>query len=314
LADEKTNPSSAPAAPESEDFAEYEAWRRAREAGDADEEDTQSEAPARPAAESAEEADTSDQSPEGEDSEPDEDEQAAEQPRRKGGFQRRIDKLVREKRELEARLAALEQRLAGGEHKPPAGEAADGTKQTPAASDHADGKPRPEDFDTYEAYTEALTDWKLEQRERQRAQQEAERRVFDSWMARIEAARREHPDFDEVVDSDVPVSEAMQRAILESDQGAEVAYWLGKHPEEAARIAKLSPIAAIREIGRIEASLAKPSPSPKPKATVTRAPKPVSPVSGGKAGGSASVYDDSLAEDYTAWERARRAELKRRAT
>ena len=297
---------SAPAAPETEDFGEYEAWRRAQAAGGtAADEDTESEAPAKPAAESAEEADTSDESPEGDASEPDEAEEE-QAPKRKGGFQRRIDKLVREKRELEARIAALEKRLAGGEQA--AGES--GETRRPAAAE--EGKPKPEDFDTYEAYTEALTDWKLEQRERQRVQEDAQRRVYESWMARIQAARQAHPDFDEVVDSDVPVSAAMQQAILESDNGAEIAYWLGKHPEEAERISKLPPIAAIREIGRIEASLA--APPPQPKAPVTRAPKPVTPVSGGKPGGARDVYDPALAEDYNAWELVRRAELKRKAS
>jgi hypothetical protein len=313
LADE-TKATGAAAPPETDDYADYAAWRAAQEAAAADhDDDTPSEAPAaKPEAESAEEADASEVSPEGDEEESESDEQpGAEQPKRKGGFQRRIDKLTREKRELEARIAALEAKLAGGA----------GTGAPPGEAEHqarpaeAPGKPRPEDFDTYEAYTEALTDWKLEQRERERARQDAERRVFESWMERIDAARKAHPDFDEVVDSDTPVSAAMQQAILESDQGAEIAYWLGKHPEEAERISKLPPIAAIREIGRIEALLSsKKEPSPKPKATITRAPKPVTPVSGGKASLTGDIYDPALAEDYTAWERARRAELKRKAS
>lgn len=304
---DQTKATGAAAPPETEDYAEYAAWRTAQESA-AQSDDERSEAPAAPEAESAEEADASDDSPEGDEDDSDADKQPGDQPRRKGGFQRRIDKLTREKRELEARIAALEGKLAGGAATPAAGEA---REQPPA---EAPGKPKPEDFDTYEAYTEALTDWKLEQRERERARQEAERQVFETWLARIEAARQAHPDFDEVVDSDTPVSAAMQQAILESEQGAEIAYWLGKHPEEAARIAKLPPIAAIREIGRIEASLNPKAPSPKPKAGITRAPKPVTPVSGGKAGAASDIYDPSLAEDYAAWERARRAELKRRAS
>lgn len=308
MADE-TKTSGAAAPPESEDYADYAAWLAAQKGRSTDDETVSSEAPARtPEAESAEEADASEVSLEGDEEESDSDEQpGAEQPKRKGGFQRRIDKLTREKRELEARIAALEAKLAGGTGKTPAGE-----DHEPTPPGEAPGKPKPEDFDTYEAYTEALTDWKLEQRERERARQEAERRVFERWLQRIEAARQAHPDFDEVVDSDTPVSAAMQQAILESDLGAEIAYWLGKHRAEAERISQLPPIAAIREIGRIEASLSQAEPSPKPKAPITRAPKPVTPVSGGKAGGVSDPYDPSLAEDYAAWERARRAELKRR--
>jgi preprotein translocase subunit SecA len=57
-------------------------------------------------------------------------------------------------------------------------------------------------------------------------------------------------------------------AILTSDRGPEVAYHLAKNPALAERLNRLSPIAAAREIGRIEAALEKSSPG------TTRKPPP----------------------------------------
>jgi hypothetical protein len=69
-------------------------------------------------------------------------------------------------------------------------------------------------------------------------------------------ARWKHPDFDAVINrQDVPLTPAMQQAVYESEEAGELIYYFGKHPEEAARIAKLSPISSAREIGKIENKL-----------------------------------------------------------
>ena len=82
-------------------------------------------------------------------------------------------------------------------------------------------------------------------------QQTVEQKVAD--------AVKKFPDFVEVVTS--PELPGMQgtpafQAILDSDNGAEVMYYLGKNPARAHQIASLSPINQVREIGRIEASIA----------------------------------------------------------
>ena len=70
-------------------------------------------------------------------------------------------------------------------------------------------------------------------------------------------AREKHADFDETVNRMiVPVSLAMTDAILDSDSGAEIMYWLGKHPADCKLIGDLEPLSAVREIGRIEGTIA----------------------------------------------------------
>ncbi len=201
--------------------------------------------------------------------------------KKKGGFQKKIDKLTRRVEEAEARAARAE---AGNDTKTPAAQ----------PKKDADGKPTPDSFETHAEFVEALTDWKVSQKlgekdqqvatERQKAQREE---ALVKWNERKAAATVAHPDFDEVVENaDVTVSPAMTQAIVESDLGAEIAYYLGKNPDEANRIAKLSASAALREMGKIEARLENtaekketpPAEKAAPKPSVK--PKPVAPVNG----------------------------------
>lgn len=84
--------------------------------------------------------------------------------------------------------------------------------------------------------------------------------ALESWNMKVTAAHARYPDFDAVTASaaadKLQITPAMQEAILESELGADLAYWLGKHPDECRRIAGLSPASAARELGRVEAGIA----------------------------------------------------------
>jgi hypothetical protein len=314
-----TNTTTAPP----DDFNEYVDWRAAGDSNGEPDEETMSEAAATAAAESAGDPESPEEDHEEQQEERADDTDAADgaeqTPKRKGGFQKRIDRLTREKRELESRVAELEGR--GTDTPAPAAAAATETG-TEAPATKATDKPTPEEYDSYEEFTEALTEWKLEQREQTRARTEQARAaeqqqkaVVASWNERAEAAREAFPDYDEVLEeaNDVPIPPAMQQALLESEHGPELAYKLAQDRAELERIVKLSPVSAARELGRLEATLATGKPAaPKPKPQVTRAPKPVTPIRGGKSGSTPSVYDADLADDYNAWERERQAQLKRK--
>ena len=70
-------------------------------------------------------------------------------------------------------------------------------------------------------------------------------------------AKEKHPDFDETISHlKLPTSHAMLEAILDSELGAEIMYWLGKHPTDCKLIGDLEPLSAVREIGRIEGTIA----------------------------------------------------------
>lgn len=166
-----------------------------------------------------------------------------------------------------------------------------GQPQVPVKGDWKSGnrEPREEDFPgNYEAYLDARVEWRTEQKltEREvRAKREAQARQQneqqEKFRERLHKGAEKYPDFEEVaLSADVPMSEAMAYAIADSDSSADIAYHLGKNPQEAARIAALPPWAAAREIGKIEDRIAA---APAPNATTTAAPKPIRTVAGTNA-------------------------------
>ncbi len=242
------------------------------------------------------------------------------QPRRKGGYQKKIDKLTAKIRALEGQLAQ------------PAGVKPAENKETAASQPQPDPnepnalKPKPtlEDCASIEEFTEKLTDWKADEREfakklaeRKQAHQDLAKASADAWEAKQSDARTRHADYDDVLKTTtgIVLPRHVQAAILESDLGADIAYELANDHTELKRIAGLSVLAAARAIGKIEARLeaqasTEATPTSKPK--VTNAPKPPSTVSGGRVVKSADVYSDELASDFSAWEKARNAELRNR--
>lgn len=222
-----------------------------------------------------------------------------EQPRdEKGKFksptQSRMDELTRARREAE-REAAYWRARANPE-----------TPEEPAA------KPVAKDFESYDEFTEALTDWKAEQavakalkardtETAQSAEQRAQQTKAETFAERQAQAKTSIADYDAVVGAaDVPVAQHVAEAILESNKGPELLYHLAKHPELAERLSGMSVREADREIGRIEASLG----SSKP-ATVTKpasnAPAPMRPT--GRGAATTAVNDPAKMshEEYRAW-------------
>lgn len=184
--------------------------------------------------------------------------------------------------------------------------------QAPAPAPENASAPRPEQFHTYEQYIDALTDWKVDQRissERSKAettkQSERVAQNLKAFQASVSKAEAHYPDMRDVIDTvmndtSFPVSPAMAEAIFESEKSAELAYWLGKNPDEARRISSLSSASAARELGRIEATLSTP-----PKRTVTQAPPPPKTLKGGET----PAKDPSKMDmsEYVAWRKSQSA-------
>lgn len=196
------------------------------------------------------------------------------------GVQKRIDRAVRQKYEAEARTKMLEERLNQLE-----------SRQQPIQPRQNDAQePTIDKYDNFDQYVAAKAEYiakkqiesTLSEREqRQRAASEAAERTktVDSWNKRMAAATAEMPDFEDIVStSNVPMTDAMQQAIMESDIGPKLAYYLANNPEEADAIGKLSPIGSIRALGRIEERLSSQTPAVK----TTSAPPPIKP-SGARA-------------------------------
>jgi hypothetical protein len=229
---------------------------------------------------------------------------------KKGGFQRRIDKLNGKLAEERRAREALEARLAGYQPKQDEPKVVETAKQ--------EGKPSPEAFETHAEYVEALTDWKIEQRE-SKAKQEAEKsrlmseqeKVFSSHQERVKSFAEKHDDFQEALESvdDIKPSSALVELLVTSENGPELMYELSKNREEYERIAKLSPLAAARAMGQLEARLSKPSEEPKKEIKkLTSAPKPIEPVGRGTATLSKSLNDPTIS--FAEYEALRNKQLR----
>jgi hypothetical protein len=215
------------------------------------------------------------------------------------GLQKRFKELTTKIRNLEAAAAT---RVAAAEPARSASErAAEPAKAAPAT---ATGRPESKDFEAYDEYMLKLQDWSLDQRD-QRKQREASDASDATaaaergreWQTALAGARERYDDYDEVALTDMPLNRATHNAIVESGaDGAELAYYLGQHADEAAAIFKLSPVATTLALGKIIATFAKPDQTATP--AVSRAPRPPKPVGGGRADSAGKEPDPA---DYPRW-------------
>lgn len=264
------------------------------------------------------ESDTEGKSPQDEgESENDEEPKPEAATKKKGGFQRRIDKLNGRNAALQQRLEVLESLLA----KNAGGAKSEAPKVDTATASTDEGKPNPDNYNTHAEYVEAVAEWqadkKVEQKLAERDKKAEQARLADAQKAaaqtyseRVKAFTAKTPDFTEVMADadDVPMSQVMQQAMLESEHGPALAYELAKNPEEAARIAGLHPISAAREMGKLEAKIAaraSEAKSTEPKKT-TQAPKPIEPVGGAKSTGVHKTLEDM---NFSEYEQARRKQM-----
>lgn len=165
-------------------------------------------------------------------------------------------------------------------------------------------KPKPEDFDDHDDYLKAHDKWKDGQKSddkdekdkpKSQAQIEFESALEDVTDSFAETQAK-YKDFKDVVHNDeLRITETMIIALADTEDAGEIAYYLGKHPDEAARIAEMNPVRQAAAIGKIEAKLAaddaedsdsdpekdkNKEPDKKPAKKVSKASDPVDPVKG----------------------------------
>lgn len=262
-----------------------------------------------------EEGDESDQDESTDDeSDQDESEEKDEQkPKKKSGFKKRIER-------FQKRLSEKEQELAHWKSEALKNNA-ESKKQGPSKTEQSTDlskKPKADDFDTHEEYVEALTDWKLEQKEVERERLAKEKSAKDDYQKQVESFQskvkdfeKDHDDFQDVMSEvdDIPLSFSLQDAILTSDIGPAIMYELAKNREELERISALGPVQAAREIGKIEArlsSIQKQETAQKTK-TKTKAPPPISPLSGSNSGSLQKRPDEMSGDEYLKWRKQNRS-------
>lgn len=222
-------------------------------------------------------------------------------PKKKGGFQK---KLERKDREIEFLREQLMRQQQPQQPEKPA-------EKTVAK----DTKPKSEDFESHSDYIEALTDWKVEQKAQeltQKSQQEAVKSAYktklDEFQAKTKDFAKSVEDYQDVIDdaSDVMIPVGLQEAILESDAGPEILYTLAKNKTELMRISKLSLVAQAKEIGKLEAKLAKPEEKKPEVKTKTAAPPPPKPVGTKSPGKVVKDPSEMTPDEYIAYRRGKK--------
>ena len=159
-------------------------------------------------------------------------------------------------------------------------------KETQILQTMPQGAPSRDQYDSDEAYADALATVKAEQLLKQRKQQEEFSKTIAAYEESEEKARDKYDDFDQVTrNPNLPITNVMLEAIQSSDIGPDVAYYLGTNPKEAERIAGLSPYLQAKEIGKIEVKIA----SNPPVKKTSSAPAPINPVTA--RGTTPPVYD-----------------------
>lgn len=179
--------------------------------------------------------------------------------------------------------------------------------------------PEPENFPGGEfdpAYIQALIDYGKKTGESEitaRMRQENEvamvkqrnETIVTTFENRAEKLRRDLPDFDAVAKAPEmielyrhPQMTPIVDALYESEVGPRLAYYFGKNPGEAYRLANLPWQSALRELGRLEAKIVTETVTRK----VSQAPDPINPI-----GAGANITEKSPEEmspsEFAVWRR-----------
>lgn len=239
--------------------------------------------------------------------------------RRVKPIQPRINELVRKQRAAE-READYWRGVAQG--RTTSNAPAPGPTSAPAPQQAA--KPMKESFATYDEYVEALTDWKAEQRvtaaltdvnnrieQRESSQSAAQVKAnrAKNWTERAEATRQILNDFDEVLNAaQGAVIERHTAELLEdSPHGPALAYKLAKDPELLDKLNNMSPQAAAKEFGKMEAVFdghATASAPSAPNPNASKAPRPPSRV--GNQGSASKDPSKMSMDEYVAWRKTQK--------
>jgi hypothetical protein len=208
----------------------------------------------------------------------------------------------REKRErLEARVKELESQF------------------NPPQKDEVGEEPKPEQFSDMYEYAKALAEYTADKKLAERDKEEQNRKAaaeqeakFKAWADRVNATKSEIPDFDDMVNSsDVRVSDPVRDAIIESEHGPKVLYYLAENTEFAKKLSEMSVVSAVREIGKIEAKFDREKASEsevKQVSVKSKAPAPISPLRGALNTVDGGVdANGNFHGTYQQWKAARQA-------
>lgn len=215
---------------------------------------------------------------------------------KKEGINERFSELTHQRKEAEARETKERERAEKAEKRAAELEA----KLAPAPAQKSDDEPKRDQFDSDEAFANAVIDHRVEKKftEREQKQREAAEKteqdnLATAWRGRVEELKKERPDYDEVISaSTVKVHNAVRDAIFDSEVGPRILVHLAETQGEAERLAKMPLVRALKEIGKLEDKYLKPKAAEpkvevkvesKKEVEISKAPEPITPLKGASA-------------------------------
>lgn len=196
------------------------------------------------------------------------------------GVQKRLDELTREKYDQQRRAEAAEARLEKA-----LGLIEKGPQQQSPTFD-PNGPPNPANYPEGELdinFFRDLAKYEVRQ-EIQAAKEEAvHQRTVSEIESREETARSKYADYNDVVSPQnlgpLLQNQDVFQTLASHEQGPELAYYLGKNPDQVVAIAQMSPYQAAMRIGQLLASITPEAPTK----SASKAPPPISPIRGSGA-------------------------------
>lgn len=222
------------------------------------------------------------------------------------GVKKRIDELTRKRHDAEREAAYLRGQLEANK-----------TVKAPEQAPAADRGPQPDQFTSYDDYIDARAEYKAEAKykslreaerkeEAEKATRTRDEQVEQTFRSKIEDFKSKTPDFDDVVARpELKISKVMYEALRETEVGPQIAYHLGKNPGEAERISQLTPIGAIREIGKLEAKFTQ-APAIKTSTKINSDAPPPPAIVDGTSGGGKKDPSKMTDDEWFAWNKAER--------
>jgi hypothetical protein len=213
------------------------------------------------------------------------------------GRDRRIDQLTAKIGELQRSLEERQQ--------PP--------QQTEPVYQHPVEKPKFADFKTFEDYSEALTEWKLEARDQQQAQarryQELQKQsevVRTTWESKEKEFVQEASDYSDVVTvKSLTAARPSNEARLylgECEDGPRVIYTILSDPELAEKFASANPVKQVAMLAQLDMQVS--AGSNVKKTIATKAPTPPRNLPSGKTSSVArSILENAHELSFEEWDR-----------
>lgn len=144
----------------------------------------------------------------------------------------------------------------------------------------------PDQFSDNDAYLAAKAEQLAAQLVEKREREKREFEIIESFHEKVETVRDKYSDYDSVVfNPEVAITDAMAEVIRLSDVGPELAYYLGKNRDEAAKISTMTVAQQGAALARLEAKISNAPPVKK----TSSAPAPISPVN--PRGAASADYD-----------------------